>query len=360
MDKKNQILKTCQDLIRFKTTPDNIGELNNCANYIMNFFKDTNYSIQKIVNNDIPNVVITKNTKTPKIFLCGHFDVVAATDEDFEPKEDQGMLYGRGSADMKSGDAVMMMLMKELENSNLDFGLMLTGDEEEGGFNGTKYLISQGYNCEAAVIPDGGKKVNGIVIKEKGILRIILTAKGISAHGAYPWQGKNAFNILNKSLIKIENLFKPIKNHPKDHWETTLNIGKVSSGDAFNKIPDKAEAFLDIRFTEKYPAKKIISNIKNILPKEINMQVKLNEASVFVDQTSKYFLNFKKSVEKIKQNFEFAIDHGASDARHFNPETVILMNQPDGYDFHGVNERVSIQGIYDYYDILLNFIKTSS
>src|SRR3989339_346824 len=121
-------LQTLLDLIRFKTTHDRGTELQTCADYIASFFEGTGLTIERIVHSGVPSVVITKGTKTPRVFLSGHFDVVPADEDQFEPVIDGDKLFGRGAFDMKSGVAVMMHLMKAMAETSHDVGLMLTGD----------------------------------------------------------------------------------------------------------------------------------------------------------------------------------------------------------------------------------------
>jgi succinyl-diaminopimelate desuccinylase len=140
--------------------------------------------------------------------------------------------------------------MKDLADTNDDIGLLLTGDEESGGFDGVKFLLDQGYKSEVVIIPDGGQDINKIVVKEKGIIWLKLIAHGSSAHGSMPWNGQNAILILSDFLQNIHNLFVPHDQHPDDHWVATFNLGKIEGGSVANQVPAVASAWCDIRYTE--------------------------------------------------------------------------------------------------------------
>ena len=163
-----EVVNLIKDLISFRSTADRVVELNKCATFTEHFFAGTNLEINRYEHNNVPSVVITKNSRTPKIFLAGHFDVVEGNDNQFKPFVDEARLYGRGSLDMKSGLGVLMFIMKELAETNDDVGLMITGDEEIGGMNGTKFLLEQGYRSQVVVLPDGGMNPQTIISKEKG------------------------------------------------------------------------------------------------------------------------------------------------------------------------------------------------
>ncbi len=61
--------------------------------------------------------------------------------------------------------------MKDLADTGHDVGLMLTGDEEIGGFDSTGYLLDQGYGADIVILPDGGQTIHEIVLKEKGLMQ---------------------------------------------------------------------------------------------------------------------------------------------------------------------------------------------
>jgi succinyl-diaminopimelate desuccinylase len=72
--------------------------------------------------------------------------------------------------------------------------VLITGDEEIGGYNGARSALGE-INCDFCIALDGGR-VDKIVVKEKGILRLKVVARGKTAHGARPWQGENAIERL--------------------------------------------------------------------------------------------------------------------------------------------------------------------
>ncbi|NIU59932.1 MAG: peptidase dimerization domain-containing protein, partial [Phycisphaerae bacterium] len=79
---------------------------------------------------------------------------------------------------------------------DLQFGVMITADEEIGGANGARQALKE-IKAEFCIALDGGG-LNKIVIKEKGIVKLKLIARGKTAHGARPWLGENAIeNLIN-------------------------------------------------------------------------------------------------------------------------------------------------------------------
>lgn len=353
-----QILETTKELIRFRSTATRPEILHACADYVANFFADTSLHVEKVVHNNIPSILVTKNTKEPKVVLCGHFDVVDGIDEQFEPTIDGDIMKGRGAFDMKSGVATMMHIMKELAGTNHDVGLYLTGDEEIGGNSGVAYILNElGYKAQIALIPDGGNAVHKLIIKEKGILRVVLKAEGKSAHAAYLWRGDNAIDKLREALDTVQRLFLPVDQHPEDHWATTFNVGEISGGLAFNMVPKYAKAHCDIRVIETEKVEEIVQRIAAVLPEGVTYQVDLASDAAFNPPDHPLLQPFVETVKEHGREPEFFVTHGASDGRFFAAHNIpVIMCQPDGGDIHEEGEWVSIEGIKTYYEVVKDYL----
>ncbi|MFZ6015489.1 MAG: M20 family metallopeptidase [Patescibacteria group bacterium] len=357
MTPSEEILKITQDLIRFESSKNNPEEINKCFNYLENYLKDTGLKIEKIDINGYPNLIVTKGTKTPIIFLSGHLDVVEGSPEQFAPKIVDDRLYGRGALDMKSGVAVMTYIMKEFADTKHDFGLIFTSDEEIGGFNGTKALLDRGYSCQAAVIPDGGLAIHRVMHKAKGAIWIELKSTGIPAHASRPWLGENAINKLLLSIDRIQNLFLDVSKHDNDHWNATCNIGTIQGGDAPNRLAESASAICDIRYTENDDPESILKKIQDTLPDGVTANLKLEVDTTYTAPDNPFLIAYQDSIRSIGREPELSADHGSSDGRFFSARGIaVLMSEPDGGDPHSKNEWVSIAALHDYYQVLKNFL----
>ena len=101
--------------------------------------------------------------------------------------------------DMKANVACLMTVFKDVADKvNYPLGLQLVTDEEIGGFHGTKYQIEKGVRAEFVVV--GESTDLNIKNRAKGILWAKISAKGKTAHGAYPWRGENAIWKMNEFL----------------------------------------------------------------------------------------------------------------------------------------------------------------
>ncbi|HLD20875.1 MAG TPA: M20/M25/M40 family metallo-hydrolase [Patescibacteria group bacterium] len=359
MSTQEELLQTTKELIAFQTTEDRPGQLQICADYIENFFSGTGLTVQRFEHEGIPSVVVTKGTKTPMVFLSGHFDVVPGDPEQFVPSIEGEKLFGRGAMDMKSGDAAMMHLMRDLATTDHSIGLMLTGDEEVGGFNGTEKLLKAGYVSKVAIIPDGGEAAHQVMKGQKGIFRVTLTAHGVNAHGSTPWLGENAINRLVRILPLIEAQFLDLAEHPADHWVTTLNVGRIQGGVATNQVPDIATAHLDIRFPQSDSPEQIEAHIRAILPGGVEAAFSLLGPPVDVSMNHPLARPFLDAIRTCGREPQWGVDHGGSDGRFFAEHgTLVLISQPDGGNLHAPGEWVHIPSIKFYYDVLKSYVNS--
>ncbi len=350
---EKEIVALTKKLVSFKTTEDRPEELKKCINFVASYFKGSGCIVKKYMSNNKPSIVIlTKNTKKPEIMFNGHLDVVAAGIKDFSPKIKGTRMYGRGTRDMKGSAAVMMLLMKKFAKQKKSIGLMLTSDEEIGGLNGVKFLVKKGYKPKFVLVADGP---HALVTKEKGILRLTVSATGKSAHGAMLWDGENAIEKLMIAYLKMKKMFP--KTTKKNRWKETMNLGIIKGGDIINKVPDYAEIKLDIRYTEKSSPQKILKKLKRV--KGVKFETGFIGSFLNSNKNSPYIKRLNQSAKKItKKKLPFSHQHGSTDARYFSESGVqcLVSGPKGGGNIHAENEYVEINGLVNFYKILEDFI----
>ncbi len=355
------ILSLTQDLISCRSTENRMDQIVKCLDLVQSYLKETGLNIQRLDFEGHPALVATYNTKSPKIMLCGHIDVVEGEDGQFQPRIDGDKLYGRGALDMKSGVATLVVALKDAAAKGHDLGLILTSDEERGGFHGTQAVLEQGYSCQVAVLPDGGKAVHHIVQKAKGVLWVELKAQGKGAHSSVPWQGENAIHKLIKAIDQVQGLFASLADQEQDHWTATCNFGQIQGGSHTNQVPESATARCDIRFTEHESENEIMERLKKSLPDGVTAEKVVTANMTFTPLDNPYIQLFMQSVRDQGREPEIVVDYGSSDARFFSERKIpVIICQPDGDGHHGKDEWVSIKGIQDYYETLKKFLDSAN
>ncbi len=351
------------DLVKFETTADKNSELHKIIDYVDALFNNLNVHTSRYIKNEKPSIVITsKFNKNPKIMLNGHLDVVAGDyEEAFSPLEKDGKIFGRGSADMKGQVAAMIKAFSELisENGDLDIGLMITTDEEIGGFNGVNYLLNEeGYSADVAFVPDAGIDWN-ICTDEKGIIWYEINAEGKNAHASRPWEGENAINKCWKTYRDIRDVFREKwgKLGENDGWQPTVNLAALNGGDVYNSVPSKAQMKLDIRFPEDPGAEEIKTIVEDACKRnDVNFEVKITGSTNHTSRENKYIKLWEEKVSKVKKiNFEHS--HGGSDGRFFSAKGIpVLMTTPKKSVIHSNNEWIDWQDLVLFKDFLKKWI----
>lgn len=351
----NQILTLSKQFISIPSTKENPGWLKRILEIAENEVRG--YKIEKFEKDGVFSF-LAYNTKTRpkrfKIILNAHLDVVSAKDYQYNPYEKGGRLYGRGANDMKAAAAVMILVFKELAKKlNYPAALQLVTDEETGGFNGTKYQIDQGVRADFIIAGEG----SNLAIKNqaKGIIWGKIKSRGQTAHGAYPWQGKNAIWKANEILNQIKKVFP---EHKKEIWKTTINIARIeTSNQTFNQVPEDCLISFDLRYIPE-DKDKVIKKIKEILPKDSKLEFLLKEPAQFTPESNQYIKALKKAAKKITGKKALIIArHGGSDIRHFNRVGCSGVEfGPKGEGLHTDNEWVYIRSLEEYYKILKDFL----
>jgi succinyl-diaminopimelate desuccinylase len=229
-------------------------------------------------------------------------------------------------------------------------GAIFSTDEELGGFT-TKHMVRKGYAGTLILIADGGGYRVGYA--QKGRLAVWLRAKGKAAHGAAPWRGANAFDLLIEGYRKVRKLFPPLREG--DEWHDTASANVVRAGDAMNRVPDKAEMFLDIRYTGETPKSELVRRIR--AASGLTVEAKLVSPQLLGDKNDAHIAAL---IDFMEQHLGREIDtvrlNGATDARHFVKlrRPIAIIGVPSR-GAHAANEAVNIKGLERYRAMLRDY-----
>lgn len=318
------------------------------------------FTIERFQKNGVKSALVYNTKKRPKkfkIILNGHLDIIPAKNFQYKPKIKGQRLYGAGAMDMKANLSCAIFAFKNIAKKvKYPLALQIVTDEEIGGFNGTKHQIDKDVRADFVISVEPTNF--DIVNRAKGILWLKISAKGKSAHGAYPWRGENAILKMNEFINALKKEYPTPK---QEKWITTINLSKIETNNyAFNKIPDDCSVNLDVRYIPE-EKDKIIKNIKKILPKGFQLDIITNEPALSTDKNNHFIKLLKKSGKKIiKKEILLRGAQGSSDARHF-----VKINCP-GVEFGPIgggigsdNEWVDIHSLEKYYQILKDFLLLS-
>ena len=198
-------------------------------------------------------VARTKLGRSSRVVIAGHIDVVPVANNLPVRREvinGEASLWGRGTVDMKGGVAVQLKLACELTEPNVDVTWVFYDHEEvDASLNGLGRLARNHPELLQADFAVLGEPTAAVIEGGcNGTMRVTVTTKGVKAHSARPWMGKNAIHALADVLARLE------RNQPDTvtvdglDYRESLNAVMISGGIATNVIPDLGTVTVNYRF----------------------------------------------------------------------------------------------------------------
>lgn len=272
------VLELTRDLIgRRSVTPEDAG----CLDLIGARLAAHGFHIERLRFADVDNLWATHGSEGPVLAFLGHTDVVPPGPEDawrfapFVPTEHDGMLYGRGAADMKGSVAAMTVALERFVQANPGHpgtvGLLLTSDEEGVALHGVREVVGHfaknGQRIDACVVGEpSAKAVLGDLIRvgRRGSLSGTLTVHGVQGHVAYPEKAKNPIHTFAPALAALAAERWDEGN--ADFPPTSFQVSNINAGTgANNVIPGELVALINFRFSTASTAEELRERAESIL-----------------------------------------------------------------------------------------------
>lgn len=207
--------------------------------------------------------------------LTGHLDTVPLGKKEwamdpFGGEIRDGKLWGRGSADMKSGVAALVVAACSMAKARTDtrhtgpaLEIVLTASEENGCL-GAKDLAEHRLlgRCGAVVVAEPTS--NRPLLGHRGVLWLEATFSGKAAHAAFPHLGDNALIKAARAALAVDGSLFSSRPHPI-MGSPTVNMGRLTAGDNYNSVPDRAVLGMDIRSTSEWPHAAIREQVQETL-----------------------------------------------------------------------------------------------
>jgi succinyl-diaminopimelate desuccinylase len=308
---------------------------------------------------ELTSLVVRVGSGEPRILLHGHADVVPGEEDQFEPYEENGELYGRGVYDMKGGLAAMMYAVEDLNTLGCDatVELLIVPDEEReyGGPTGAEVLISNGHVGDFLIT--GEPTDFHIGTQAKGVLDLRATLLGKSAHGSRPWLGKNAVLLAYEHYRRILEL--PFTRERSELFPyPSINLARIIGGDVINRVPDRCTYDLDIRYLPHQDPEEIVRQIRSIdLPAEV--EVLFSREPTYVSRRNPFVKALREVAARHFHGNPVGVGrHGASDIVYFQRVGVPGVEfGPIGGGHHGPREYVVSDSLETYRQMLVQFVQ---
>jgi succinyl-diaminopimelate desuccinylase len=257
----SKTLELAKELIfRQSNTPEDAG----CQEVMIKRLEPLGFKIERMRFGDVDNFYARRGNTGPLLVFAGHTDVVPTGPVEkwhtppFEPTIKDGMLYGRGAADMKTSCAAFITSIEEFvaahPNHTGSIGLLITSDEEGIAINGTVKVVetlkARGEHFDYCIVGEPtSNKVVGDMIKNgrRGSLSGALTVKGVQGHIAYPHLVKNPIHLVAPA---IKDMVETVWDNGNEYFPpTSWQISNMNGGTgATNVVPGEVEILFNFRF----------------------------------------------------------------------------------------------------------------
>jgi len=326
------------------------------------------FACTRVDRNGIANLFARWGAKGAKTFgFNGHTDVVpvgdaaAWTHDPFGGEIHDGVLWGRGATDMKSGVAAFVAAAVDLVTEAPPEGaviLAITGDEEGAGRDGTRALLDwMAETGEAMSVCLVGEptcpEVMGEMMKigRRGSMTFRIEAAGVQGHAAYPQRAKNPLHALIDLLGQMTGA--PLDAGTAHFEPSTLQVTTIDCGNpANNVIPAKARATVNIRFNDAHSAASLIAwgealaagvsaatGVTFAMNPEVSGESFLTPPGAFVALVARA-VEAETGVKPV-----LSTSGGTSDARFVKDHCPVLEFGLVGRTMHQVDERVEVAQI---------------
>src|SRR5687767_11347706 len=271
-------LALAQELIR---RPSVSPEDHGCLQLIGQRLEALDFRIERMPFGPVENLWARHGSEQPVLCFAGHTDVVPAgpreewQSDPFEPVVRDGVLYGRGAADMKSGLAAMITAAERFiaahpgHRGSLAF--LLTSDEEGPSVDGTRRVVetlqARGEKIDWCVVgePSSTDALGDTVkIGRRGSLSGKLTVHGIQGHVAYPHLADNPVHAVAPALAELA---ARVWDKGNEYFQpTSFQVSNISAGTgAPNVVPGELKLRFNIRFSTEQTVEKLQQTITEIL-----------------------------------------------------------------------------------------------
>lgn len=372
----NDVLQlTCALIARPSITPDDAG----CQPLIAQRLQAVGFSIESLRFGEVDNFWATHGSGDgPVLVLLGHTDVVppgpreAWASDPFTAEIRDGVLYGRGAADMKGSVAAFVIALERFVAAHPQHAgtvaLLLTSDEEGDAIDGVRKVAevfrARGQRIDWCITGEpSSKAVLGDLLRvgRRGSLSATLTVRGVQGHVAYPDKARNPIHQAAPALAALaaRQWDQGYESFPP----TSLQISNIHAGTgANNVIPGELQVLFNLRYNPHWTAEKLASECEALLRKyELEFDIRWHRSGEpFYTPEGP----LRAAARQVLAQFSGAMPEestggGTSDARFIAPLGAQCIEVgPVNASIHQVNEQVRVGDLQQLPALYLQLMET--
>ena len=267
----------CELISRPSVTPEDAG----CQVLVAERLARAGFAIEPLRYGEVDNLWASHGSGAPVLVLLGHTDVVpsgptrAWASDPFVPVVRDGVLYGRGAADMKGSVAAFVVAAERFVAANPDhpgtLALLLTSDEEGDAIDGVRKvadtLRTRGQRIDWCITgePSSTARLGDLLrVGRRGSLSATLVIKGVQGHVAYPHKARNP---VHQAAAALAELVARQWDAGYDSFPpTSLQVSNIHAGTgANNVIPGELQVLFNLRYNPHWDAPRLEGEVAALL-----------------------------------------------------------------------------------------------
>ncbi|WP_296278087.1 succinyl-diaminopimelate desuccinylase [uncultured Acinetobacter sp.] len=334
----------------------------NCQTIMAERLAAIGFNIENMRFEDVDNLWARRGTQAPVFCFAGHTDVVptghldAWHSDPFLPEIRDGKLYGRGSADMKTALAAMVVASERFVKKHPDhkgsIAFLITSDEEGPSINGTVKVIEtlEARNEKMTwclVGEPSSTHTLGDIVKNgrRGSLNAVLTVKGKQGHVAYPHLAVNPIHIASHAITE---LCDTVWDNGNEYFPaTSFQISNIQAGTgATNVVPGTMTVTFNFRYSTEVTADQLKARVLEILDRNnLEYEIKWTLSGLpFLTPVGELVNAAKTAIRNVTgTETELSTSGGTSDGRFIAPTGAqVLELGVLNATIHQINEHVNI------------------
>ena len=370
MSTNNKTLNLLSDLVKYKSITPDVTE---CQKYIEDYLAAISFRTEYVKYEDVQNMIATYGEGSPCLAFIGHTDVVPPGDlskwksDPYCLQQDNGMLIGRGTADMKGGIACFMSAVREfLEDGNTVKGsikFILTADEEGDAVNGIRKVVDQDIfkdnHLDYCLVgePSSSTEIGDVIRNgRRGSITGHLTLHGVQGHVAYPEKADNPIHSCSEVLSNLLRI--KFDNGNEFFPPTSFQVSNINAGTGVdNVIPGDIKLSFNVRYSTETNADKIKNSIIDVIESSnVKYDISWKHSGEPFLTTDNEFMNMCKESIKDVTSIDTVVstNGGTSDGRFMAKicKQVIELGLTNR-SIHKINESVKEEDL----EILKNIYK---
>ncbi len=304
------------------------------------------------------NLVARMGSGRPSIVFNAHADTVdvgkraAWRSDPFKATLAGGRVYGLGACNCKSSMAVHLWLAREIARrggpQRGEIVFTFVGDEENLGTQGLAHLREAGIVKPDTLIVAAQTR-NRLVLEERGVMWLRVTARGKAAHAGAPYAGESAILRMQKIIAALSGIEERVS--PSGH-KSTLSIGRIRGGENINVVPEECVIELDRRLLPRDDFDAAFSEMKSACEKAGASEVELltGTPGFSAPPDGPGVKAFSEAIRAVTGKAPEPLNVvGASDARYFARDgiEIIVTGPGDGADSHMPDEFVLLDELVE-------------